>query len=167
MAAAIRAGLLAVSARAHRAPGARLVPRVVDERPLAILGAAGLEPAPRAFGNRSVDGRDDTPEGARDPRRDGKKAGGTCREPKLHASTSRSLVQHSPCAGSLDFDVVVLKQENAEGLAEVDRSKEIARAGSCALEELMVAQPLTQGGWAREVLLVAGGVLVERIDEVA
>src|SRR2546423_9727045 len=118
MAAAIRAGLLAVSARAHRAPGARLVPRVVDECPLAVLGTAGFEPPPRGVGNRSVDGRDDAPEGARDPLRCGEKAWGACREPKLHATTSRSLVQHSPRTDSVDLDVVVFKQENAQSLSE-------------------------------------------------
>src|SRR5579864_4469155 len=37
------AGLRAVLARAHRAPGARLVLRVVDKRPLAVLRPARLQ----------------------------------------------------------------------------------------------------------------------------
>ena len=167
MTAAIRAGLLAVSARAHRAPGAGLVPRVVDERPLAVFGATGLEPAPRALGHCRVDGRDDTPEGACDPRRCGEQARGSCREAKLYAPATRRLVQHRPRTGGVDLDVVVFEQETAESLAEVDRSPKVGRSGPFCSEKLVRAQPPAQVGRARELLLVAGRVLVERIDEVA
>jgi len=65
-----------------------------------------------------VDGGDDTSEGARDPERFREKPRGACREPKLHTTATRSLVQHSPRSGSVDFDVVVFEQENTQSLAE-------------------------------------------------
>src|SRR4051794_15167177 len=46
------ARLLAIAADAHRAPLPRPVARIVDERPAARVGSAGLEALPRPIGHR-------------------------------------------------------------------------------------------------------------------
>ena len=70
LAAPVRARLLPVAAKLHRAPGCRSVRRVVVERPVAV--AARLEPLPAAVEHRSEGEGDDAIEplrGARTPRR--------------------------------------------------------------------------------------------------
>src|SRR4051794_2621981 len=59
-AATIGAGLLAIAAKLHRAPGRRAVRRVVVERPAAV--AASLQARPAAVEHRAERGRHDAVE---------------------------------------------------------------------------------------------------------
>src|SRR5439155_542617 len=87
------AGLLAIAADLHRAPLARLVASIVDERPATGVGAARFQPAPRAFGHCLAGRREHECEPACDaaPRR--AKPDRTVLEPNGEACSARGLIE--------------------------------------------------------------------------
>ena len=95
---AVRVDLRAVAARAHRAPGARVVLRRVEVPPLAVVRAAGLQPAPGAVGHRVRDAHEDPPDRSGDAGRRGLEAHRAVREARREPRPLRRHVENRRAA---------------------------------------------------------------------
>ena len=138
---------------------------MIDERPLAVLRAARLEPAPGSVRNGGVHGGDDDAEGPGgagggwDERR---RAGS---EAELDAPPAGRRVQDLPRRVGVDRDLVVREEEGPQRLPQLDRAREVGRRRAAGLEQPVGAEPVGQGRRARQLLLVPVRVLVEGVDE--
>ena len=159
------AGLLPVAADAHRAPLARVVARVVDERPAAVVGAAGLEPLPGAVGHRLGCRGEDVPSAPCTPRSARNEPDRAVLEPYGEPGAAGGGVERRRGGSFVDLDAVVRAQQLAERLAHGPR---IGRVGvPCANMRL----PRDDGGEpaheaARVAQIVALLLEVGAVDEV-
>src|SRR5581483_5407091 len=103
---AVRTRLRAIAARAHRTPRARVVLRVVEEGPFAVVRAAGFEPRPASIGDGGMHARDDAAERARDAGRRGDERGAVVEEAKLDPPAAGDVVEHALRRSRVDLDVV-------------------------------------------------------------
>src|SRR5437868_11178501 len=103
--------LLAVAADGHVAPDSRSIARRVDERPLAVVRTARLEPRPRSVGHDIGDRREDRVAGLEDER--------SLVEADAETGTARRFVEGARGRFDAFVDAVVGAQEDADRVAQV------------------------------------------------
>src|SRR5205085_9712590 len=109
--------LRTVAARLHRAPRARLVLRRVEERPAAVLRAAGLQAPPRPVRHAGRYLGEDAADRTGHAARRGLQARALLVEAHAEPRAPSGAVEHCCCAGDIGLDLVVCPEEGAQRLA--------------------------------------------------